>query len=191
VHDIIFPRGGNSESTPLDEHNLWIIDERLNFASYLSSDNPLGGGSQLEPDLLIFNNRVLFRGKDIESNPFTIIEFKRPGRKDLIKDDFRDNPVDQVINYVRDIRKGKCKTPEGRPIRVTQDTPAYGYVICDLTPSFEEWLLEARSFTPMPDQLGWFNWENGIKLYIEVLSWEKVLQDAEIRNSMFFERLGI
>src|SRR6478672_6241386 len=44
VHDIIFPRKGDILKTPFHEHNLWIIDERLNFTNYLSSDIPLDGG---------------------------------------------------------------------------------------------------------------------------------------------------
>lgn len=43
VHDIIFPRKGDSDVTPFDEHNLWLIDERLNFTEYLSSDLSLKG----------------------------------------------------------------------------------------------------------------------------------------------------
>jgi hypothetical protein len=31
VHDIIFPRKGDSDTTKFNDHNLWIVDERLNF----------------------------------------------------------------------------------------------------------------------------------------------------------------
>ena len=43
VHDIIFPRKGDSDITSFKDHNLWIIDERLNFTKYVSSDLPLNG----------------------------------------------------------------------------------------------------------------------------------------------------
>ena len=43
VHDIIFPRKGDSLKTAFQEHNLWLIDERLNFTEYLTSDLPLSG----------------------------------------------------------------------------------------------------------------------------------------------------
>lgn len=42
VHDIIFPRKGDTEITSFKDHNLWIVDERLNFTTYVSSDIPLG-----------------------------------------------------------------------------------------------------------------------------------------------------
>ena len=43
VHDIIFPRKGDTEITSFKDHNLWIMDERLNFTTYVSSDIPLDG----------------------------------------------------------------------------------------------------------------------------------------------------
>ncbi len=43
----------------------------------------------------------------------------------------------------------------------------------------------------MPDGLGWFDWQDNIKLYIEVISWDKVLKDATMRNQIFFQKLGI
>jgi hypothetical protein len=43
----------------------------------------------------------------------------------------------------------------------------------------------------MPDRLGWFGWFKNINLYVEVVSWDKVLRDAKMRNRIFFEKLGI
>lgn len=36
VHDIIFPRKGDLASMPFEDHNLWMIDERLNFTNFVS-----------------------------------------------------------------------------------------------------------------------------------------------------------
>src|SRR3546814_3385592 len=41
VHDIIMQRRKDSEEFNYDAHNLWILDERLNFTSYVSSDKHL------------------------------------------------------------------------------------------------------------------------------------------------------
>jgi len=43
----------------------------------------------------------------------------------------------------------------------------------------------------MPDRKGWFSWLENIDLYVEVLEWEKVLNDAKNRNEIFFHKLGI
>jgi len=74
---------------------------------------------------------------------------------------------------------------------VAENTPFYGYVVCDLTPKVEAWLEREKDFKPMPDRLGWFQWMGNINLYIEVISWDKVLKDAKMRNQIFFQKLGI
>src|SRR4029079_7690121 len=43
VHDVIVPRRRDSDNLNYEQHNLWILDERLNFASYIASDKPLQG----------------------------------------------------------------------------------------------------------------------------------------------------
>ncbi len=191
VHDIIFPRNNDTETTTIEDHNLWIIDERLNFTHYISSDLPLNGRNTERPDLLVYGNRIGFRGKNEVGNPITIFEFKRPQRDDFVNPSSDEDPVQQIVRYVNNIREGKYKTPKGRNILVTDNTPFYGYVICDLTPKVKKWLRTEKNFTEMPDLLGWFNWIGNIKLYIEVLSWEKVSRDASMRNKIFFHKLGI
>lgn len=191
VHDIIFPRKGDSEKTSFHDHNLWIVDERLNFTNLVNSDVPLEGGNTDRPDLLVFDKRVMFRGDNDASNPVTIFEFKKPQRDDFANPSSKEDPVDQIIRYVNKIRDGKYKTPEGRDIRVAENTPFYGYVVCDITAKVESWLEREKNFTPMPDKLGWYQWFGNIKLYVEVLSWDKILKDATMRNRVFFHALGI
>ena len=191
VHDIIFPRKGDTEITSFDDHNLWIVDERLNFTTYVSSDVPLEGKNTERPDLLVYNKRILFRGDNEASNPITIFEFKKPQRDDFVNASSQEDPVQQIVRYVNSIRDGKFKTPEGRKMLVAENTPFYGYVVCDLTPKVESWLKREKDFKPMPDQLGWFQWIGNINLYVEVISWDKVLKDAKMRNQIFFQKLGI
>lgn len=191
VHDIIFPRKGDSGATAFEEHNLWIIDERLNFTNFVSSDKPLDGGTTERPDLMIFDRPVLFRGDNEASNPITVFEFKKPGRDDFVNPSSKEDPVQQIVRYVNNVRKGKFKTPRGRPIQVAENTPFYGYVMCETTAKVKEWLENEQQFTPMPDGMGWFRWFGNINLYMEVLSWDKVLRDAEMRNRIFFHKLGI
>ncbi|MBI2890157.1 MAG: sensor histidine kinase [Nitrospirae bacterium] len=191
VHDIIFPRKGDTEVTSFDNHNLWIVDERLNFTTYVSSDGPLDGKNNERPDLLVYNKRVLFRGDNEASNPITIFEFKKPQRDDFANPSSEEDPIQQIVRYVNSIRDGKYKTPEGRKMLVAENTPFYGYVVCDLTHKVESWLEREKDFKPMPDRLGWFQWMGNINLYVEVISWDKVLKDAKMRNQIFFQKLGI
>ena len=41
---------------------------------------------------------------------------------------------------------------------------------------------DEKNFKPMPDRLSWFQWLENINVYIEVVSWDKVLKDAKMRN---------
>jgi hypothetical protein len=191
VHDIIFPRKGHSDATPYQDHNLWLVDERLNFTDWISSDTPLHAECVGRPDLLVYDQRVLFRGDNEASNPVTIFEFKRPQRDDFVNPSSHEDPIQQLVRYVNNIRDGKHKTPKGRKINVTANTPFHGYVICDLSNKVERWLELEKNFKPMPDRQGWFLWMENINLYIEVLSWDKVLKDARMRNHIFFQKLGI
>src|SRR5690606_6129068 len=117
----------------------------------------------------------------------------------LVGDDLFRTPLDQAqIDFENEggetynhIREGKFKTPTGRDIVVNGTTPFYGYVVCDLTAKVKKWLELEKNFTPMPDGLGWFHWFGNISLYMEVISWTKLLRDAEMRNKIFFRKLNI
>ncbi|WP_430229973.1 ATP-binding protein [Nitrosomonas communis] len=191
VHDIIFPRKRDNDTTPFLKHNLWIIDERLNFSEYLSSDLPLDGQKGDRPDLLAFDKRIGFREDNEPSNPVTIFEFKRPQRDNFVNPSSKEDPVQQIVRYVIQIKEGKYRTPRGREILVATNTPFYGYVVCELTAKVRGWLENEKDFKPMPDRMGYFKWHENLNLYIEVLGWDKVLKDAVMRNRIFFHKLGI
>jgi hypothetical protein len=163
----------------------------LNFAEYLTSDLPIDGPRTDRGDITIFNRKVAFRGENEPSNPIIIFEFKRPLRNDFANASSDDDPVDQLVRYVNKFRAGKFQTPKGRDVLVSPTTPFYGYVVCDLTRKIEEWLRDEKDFVRMPDGLGWFRWFGNINLYIEVLSWDKIRKDADMRNKIFFHKLGI
>ncbi|MBK8631788.1 MAG: ATP-binding protein [Sphingomonadales bacterium] len=191
VHDIIMQRKKDSDEIDWETHNLWMLDERLNFAAYVSSEKPINAGNGSRTDITIFDKRVAFRGENEASNPITIFEFKKPSRDDFANPSSKEDPVQQIIRYVNQIRDGNFKTPKGREILVNENTPFYGYVVCELTQKVKTWLDREKNFTPMPDGLGWFTWYPNNRLYMEVLSWDKILKDAEMRNKVFFNKLGL
>lgn len=190
VHSIIFPTRSNSDDTPYSDHNLWLIDEKLNFSEFISSDKKHIGESRDRSDLLIYNKKIAFRTENESSNPITIFEFKRPKRDDFVTNP-KDDPVLQVLKYVKQIKEGSHLTPKGRDINVSENTPFYGYVVCDLNKKVTDWLHEIKEFKVMPDGSGWYRWFDNNNLYIEFISWDKVWKDAEMRNKVFFNKLGI
>jgi hypothetical protein len=120
-----------------------------------------------------------------------IFEFKKPQRDDFANPSSKEDPVEQIVRYVRQIREGGYRTPRGRELLVSETTPFYGYVVCDLPPKVRAWVEEEKDFKPMPDGLGFFRWHGNLNLYLEVLGWDKVLKNATERNRVFFQKLGI
>jgi hypothetical protein len=128
VHSLVFPMRSTSADVPFERQNLWIIDERLTFHSFLSSDKPLASvdiiqnGSDSRPDILIFNRTLAFGEGEQPLTSLVVIEFKRPMRDAYREED----PVTQVYRMVREIRSGQSEDSRGQLIRpLTQDVPAF------------------------------------------------------------------
>lgn len=192
IHNLIFPMGKTSENCDYQEHNLWLLDERLIFSEYVASDKIISTKKDAlgEPDLVVFDKKQSFRSGDNNySNPLTIFEFKRP-KRDAYKTD--DDPIMQIGKYVKDIRAGKYEMPEGlEKIKVNDFTPVYAYVICDLTSKIREFAEELHSLTKSPDDEGYFGFLRGYNMYIEVISFKKMMDDATLRNKIFFKKLHL
>lgn len=192
IHNLIFPMGKTSENCDYQEHNLWLLDERLIFSEFVASDKKISTKKDAlgEPDLVVFDKKQSFRSGDNNySNPLTIFEFKRPKREAYKTDD---DPIMQIGKYVKDIRAGKYEMPEGlEKIKVNESTPVYAYVVCDLTPKIREFAEELHSLTKSPDDEGYFGFLRGYNMYVEVISFKKMMDDATLRNKIFFKKLHL
>lgn len=194
LHHIIFPMGSTSDDVLLAQQNLWIIDEKLNYHSVITSDkrldkiDGLNSGSALRPDVLVFNRKYPLGDTDGPLTTLTVVEFKRPMRNEY---DELDNPLTQVIEVVNTIREGKLLDEKGRPISVASDTiPTNCYIVCDLTPKLKSLLLDFDA-TPTPDGQGFYGYHRNSRMYYEVLDYNKVLKDARQRNRALFDRLNL
>lgn len=193
VHSLIYPMQADSEDVEFSRQNLWVVDERLAYHSYLASDLPMrslkavnaAGGD--EPDLAIFNTARAFSETKSPYQSVVIVEFKRPERNEYpVKDE---NPVEQVLRYVRKIKEGTAKDKDGKTINVGS-IPFYAYILCSLTPRIKS-IADNHDFVKTPDNEGYFRYHQSAGCYIEIVSYDKVLNDAKKRNRAFFERLQI
>lgn len=194
LHGIFFPQHTTSDEIDYDEHNLWILDERLAYHQYLASDKrfdshegPYDVDSEDRPDLVVYNNAMAFSDEDHDISSVVIVEFKRPERTEYTEDE---NPITQVKQYVRQIREGKAKDANGRTIRVPENTPFYCYIVATLTPELET-LADFNDFKTLPDGEGYFRYHSQWRAYIQLISYEKVWKDAKRRNQVFFDKLGL
>jgi len=198
VHKIIMPMRKTSNSVEFRENNLWMIDERLVFHRYLASDisfrsMPITESDSLQrPDILVENmvyDNPLFISAS-NRMPYTslrIVEFKRPMRDDATNEK---NPISQCIDYVEKIRTGHAQTDDGRPMAILPGAFAYCYIICDLTDSMRRECTREHLW-PTYDGLGYTGYHEQLKIYFEVISYDQLLNSAEERNAVLFEKLGL
>ncbi|HDI3121694.1 ATP-binding protein [Clostridium botulinum] len=194
IHNLIFPMKTISDDIDYEKHNLWLIDDRLSYHYYLASDikikemDNINIKSDDRPDILIMDKPLVVTNENTKPySSLTIIEFKRPMRNDYTDEE---NPISQVIRYTKQIRQGVKKDKKGRPLVISQNSPFYLYIIADLTPKLIE-QAEISGLTKTSDGMGYFGYNgvNGINAYIEIISYEKLLEDSQKRNKILFDRL--
>ena len=193
IHKLIFPLKTESDEIGYDDHNLWVIDERLAFHKYLASDKSfsknkeVSSGSLDRPDILIFNRPFAFSDNDKPYSSIVLIEFKRPMRDDFSEED---NPISQVNKYAREIISGDIKDKYGRPFDFRDKTPIYSYIVCDLTSRLRMFASDA-GYKPMPDNDGYFFFNENYSMYVEIISFDKLVKDSKQRNKALFEKLNL
>lgn len=199
IHELIMPMRKDTNELFSDSYNLWLVDERLAFHNYLASDRTLksipitGDNSNKEPDLCslnIYDNPMLIsESQKLPLASITIIEIKCPMRNDARSGEKKD-PIEQALGYLDRIRRGKVTTANGRPIPNSEDIPGYCYVLCDLTDSI---IARCRllDLTVSRDYMSYFGFHKQYKAYIEVMSFDKLVNSAKERNRAFFDKLGL
>ena len=140
--------------------------------------------------LNVFDNpMVVAEGPSMPMASIVIVEIKRPMRNDARAGEI-DDPIEQALGYLERIREGKVTTASGRPIPRSQDIPGFCYIICDITPSIEKRCV-MHDLTRTSDGLGFFTFKQNFKAYVEVISFDRLVNMAKERNRMFFDKLGL
>ena len=191
MHNLIFPMIKDDREIEYEDHNLWLLDERFNFTQYIASDKVISSSDHNEPDLAIFYESGLFyrNGENAITSPIAIVEFKRPKRTYYPDEE---NPINQALRYAGKILAGKYEMPEGLEEVIVDKsvTPVYIYIVCDIVPKIKEF-ADLAGLTISPDKQGYFGYNPTYNAYIEIKSFKKVIDDAKMRNQIFFKKLGI
>jgi hypothetical protein len=199
IHQLIMPMRTDSTETNIDNCNLWLIDERLAFHNYLASDKTLNAmrvtGSDLtkEPDVLslrVVDNPILVNeGQQLPLASISVIEIKRPMRNDAREGEDKD-PIEQALGYLNKIRQGEVTTASGRIIPESKTIPGFCYIISDITPKIRE-RCEMKDLQITCDKLGYFGYIKNYQAFVEVISYDRLLNAAKERNKAFFDKLGL
>jgi hypothetical protein len=193
VHSLIFPLKTLSDEIGFEDHNLWMLDEKLSYHKYLASDKsfkqiePVDTDSLDRPDIIIFNKPFAFSNDDKPYESIVLIEFKRPMRDDYTD---QENPISQINKYAREIIEGDAKDKHEREFDFRANTPIYSYIVCDLTKKLKSFAKDA-GYKPLPSGDGYFSFNDNYNMYIEILSFDKILKDSKERNRVLFEKLNL
>lgn len=101
-----------------------------------------------------------------------------------------DNPIEQVFRYIGEIKSKKKKLKDTRYFQKIEDMPFYCYVVCDITPKIES-IMDTHDYTLTNDGLGYFGYNKKYKAYVELISYDKLLEDANKRNKILFDKLNL
>lgn len=191
IHNLLYPMRRTSDEIEYQSHNLWLIDERLSYCDYISSDIPFDNNPKEErTDILMLDMPVAVSdeqntGREYET--IIILELKRPMRDDYT---LSENPITQMLDYVDRLSSNTVTDKYKRPIKVGENTQFYLYAVCDLTPKLRK-VAETHDFKETPDKMGMYKYHDKKRAYMEILSFDKLIGDAEKRNRILFEKLGV
>lgn len=199
IHNLIMPMGEDSNGVMFESNNLWIIDESLTFHDYLASDKQIkampitNSEDQKKPDIVamnVYDNPMLVaEGDRLPMAAIQVVEIKRPMRKDAGEGEDKD-PIEQALGYLNRIRKGEMTTAAGRPIPKSESIPGFCYVLTDITPRVEE-RCKIHDAIRTSDGLGYFFYHKSFNAYVEIISFDRLVNLAKERNRAFFDKLGL
>lgn len=187
IHQLVYPRYRDSEEVDYSSHNLWLIDDDLAFAEYISSDRTISGrrrgAGQYAHDLLVNNQ-----------NELLLVEMKRPQKDNYDESEDAkkptDNPVQQLISQVAQIRdEGKVITSGGRIVPIPGDKMVRGYILADWNDEIRNYLMNNDFIVTDHGGPMAYRYYNARNLMIEVLAFDRLADRAAKRNQVFVQIL--
>lgn len=185
VHQLIYPRYKDSKEIDYNAHNLWLLDDDLAYAQYISSDRTPDGTYRAKGE---FAHDILINNE----NELMIVEMKRPQKTGYSaeSDSPTDHPVTQLKNQINAIRrKGRIKTSDGREIMIPADRMVRGYILADWNAQLQEYLAsEDFVITNYGGQMAYRYYQN-LNLMLEVIAFDRLVDRANNRNDAFVQIL--
>ena len=176
VHDLICPLA-TAAGLGAGGHNLWLIDDRLAYYGFLLAEKPIGAAAG------IFLNPLGFRRRGTD-DPVAVVVFAAPGGEEPPR-----NPVNQVLAFAEKLRGQTLRDIDGALISgIGAATPFECTVVCGLGEPMRRALKRGVARTETADGKGFFGFSPEHNAAVRVLSYDKMLDDAERRNHQFLQQ---
>lgn len=192
LHNIIFTMGAETDNMPIEYHNLWLLDERFTFHTHTSSDIKTKSNKNLEsegnkePDVLIYDVPWAYSDNIDKINSLVVFEFKKPGKE--ISEKLKLDEL--ILKYFQDLMSSKARSKKGTLLNIEDDTPKFGYVICELNKDNIEYNCKWNGFKKTAHG-HLYKINSDLNMHIEVMTYEQMLDFSEKRHHTFFRALGI
>lgn len=204
IHNLIFPMGLTNREITYQYHNLWLLDDRFSTFRFIASDKSITSMSQIksskEPDLVLMNperlvnNPICYGNYDSgKLDSMVVFEFKRPGdtAHQKNKKDFRwefSSVIEEYFDIFQFGEEKQKKNYRGQVVKVTGDTPKFGYVIMDELPDKLIEFNKSKGWRQTPFGT-YYKINPDQNLHIEVMDFQTLLRLASERNNPFFDHL--
>lgn len=204
IHNLIFPMGLTNREISYQYHNLWLLDDRFSTFRFIASDKSITSMSQIksskEPDLILLNperlvnNPICYGNYDSgKLDSMVVFEFKRPGdtAHQKNKKDFRwefSTVIEEYFDIFQFGEEKQKKNYRGQVVKVTCDTPKFGYVIMDELPDRLIEFNKSKGWRQTPFGT-YYKINPDQNLHIEVMDFQTLLRLASERNNPFFDHL--
>ena len=192
IRSLICPVRVTSHDIDMDQHNLWLIDDKLTYYNFWASDKKIKtfitSDSDARPDIALFSGQTLFN-RNVDGQPIVIVEFKKPARNNY---DYEENPILQIYDYIDELKGKKVFDKSGAIIDDIPDkAPFFCYVIADFTENLRKYMRATQINLPLPGGSGYYGFNPDYNAFVQVLNYRTIVRDARLRNEAFFRRLNI
>jgi hypothetical protein len=192
LHKLFFPMNADDSTIDYDQHNLWLIDERLAYSYKFFSDKPLRQifdeeEKEERPDGLFLDAVSFTDSTNGNVNNVTVVEFKRPGRDDYSN---RNSPIDQVYNYIELVKQKTVTGQNGEVLDIDENTRFTVYIIADLTESLKR-IIKRHNMSVSSTGHTYFIYNDSLKVFIEIIPYSSILDNSEKRNKIFLKKLEL
>lgn len=187
VHELVYPRYKDSGEIEYEAHNLWLIDDDLAYAEYISSDRTTEGRGRAAGD---YAHDLLINSED----ELLIVEMKRPQKTSFDNSDeprhATDNPVQQLKSQIGQIRdRGRVVASDGRDIPIRSDRMVRAYILMDWNEKVETYLKDDDFTLSFQGGAMAYRYYPTRNMLIEVIDFDRLADRAAKRNEVFIRIL--